>query len=46
MSERHELPPREEPPPFGRSWKRLYSLVLVLLAVQIIIFYVFTKVFE
>ncbi len=34
------------PPPLGRSWRRLYAIVLAFLALQIVIFYVFTKAFE
>lgn len=36
----------EAPPPIGKSWARLYGIVLAFLAVQIVIFYVFTKAFE
>jgi hypothetical protein len=34
------------PPPIGRSWRRLYSAVLIFLAIEIAIFYAFTKAFE
>jgi hypothetical protein len=37
---------QETPPPIGRTWMRLYTVVLALLAVEIVIFYAFTKVFE
>lgn len=36
----------DEPPPFGGSWRRLYALVLLWLAVLIVLFYIFTKAFE
>jgi hypothetical protein len=37
---------QEAPPPIGRTWNRLYIAVLTLLAIEIVIFYAFTKVFE
>jgi hypothetical protein len=37
---------QEAPPPIGRTWNRLYAVVLGLLVVEIVIFYAFTKVFE
>jgi hypothetical protein len=33
-------------PPFWKSWRRLYGLVLVELAVLIVLFYALTKAFE
>lgn len=36
----------EEPPPPGGSWATLYGVVLGSLAVLILLFYAFTKVFE
>ncbi|MDP2884064.1 MAG: hypothetical protein Q8P51_03485 [Ignavibacteria bacterium] len=42
-------PPEVEPdssPPFLRSWRRLYAVVLGELVVLIILFYLFTKAFE
>lgn len=39
-------PPREEPPPFGGSWRALYAAVLINLAVLIALFYLFTRVFR
>ncbi len=36
----------EEPPPIMGSWNKLYGLVLANLILLIIIFYIFTKVFE
>jgi len=36
----------ESPPPFLGSWKNIYSLVLLNLAILILLFYLFTKVFE
>lgn len=35
-----------EPPPIGRTWARLYTFVLLFLAFQIALFYLFTKVIE
>ena len=36
----------EGKPPLVSSWRRLYALVLVNLAVLIAVFYAFTKAFE
>jgi hypothetical protein len=36
----------EEEPPFGGSWRALYTGVLGTLVTLILLFYVFTKVFE
>lgn len=38
--------PDPEPPPIGKTWGRLYAVVLLNLAVLILIFYAFTKAFE
>jgi hypothetical protein len=35
-----------EPPPIGKTWTRLYAAVLIVLAIEIVIFHVFTKTFE
>ena len=43
--ELHEHPTGEEPPPFGGSWRTLYALVLVNLAVLVALFYLFTRYF-
>jgi hypothetical protein len=37
--------PLDEPPPFLRTWKRLYTAVLVYLALLIVAFYLFTRAF-
>ncbi|MFC1693666.1 hypothetical protein ACFL1R_09195 [Candidatus Latescibacterota bacterium] len=37
---------REEQPPFFSSWTHLYILVFSNLLILIILFYVFTKVFD
>jgi hypothetical protein len=37
---------REEPPPIGKTWTRLYLAVLLNLVFLIALFYVFTKAFE
>jgi hypothetical protein len=42
-------PPRtaeDEPPPILGSWREIYILILVYLAVVIAAFYVFTRVFS
>jgi hypothetical protein len=36
----------EEPPPILGTWHRLYTAVLVYLAVLIVLFYVFTRAFN
>ena len=36
----------EDPPPFGGSWRVLYAIVLVNLALMILLFYLFTKAFS
>lgn len=36
----------EPPPPVGKTWRRLYTYVLLFLAAQVIVFYIFTKAFE
>ena len=38
-------PPRENPPPFGRSWATLYAVVLATLAALVALFYLFTRSF-
>ena len=35
-----------EQPPIGKTWPRLYSAVLIMLALEVVLFYVFTKAFE
>lgn len=35
----------DEPPPILGSWRRIYILVLIYLALLIFVFYVFTRVF-
>ncbi|HEX8115830.1 MAG TPA: hypothetical protein VF521_01035 [Pyrinomonadaceae bacterium] len=44
--ERREHPRGEEPPPFGGSWRTLYTVVLVNLAVLTALFYLFTRYFS
>ena len=41
---RDEMP--DEPPPFLGTWRRIYTAVLVYLALLIAAFYVFTRVFS
>jgi len=36
----------DDPPPFLRTWSRVYAAVLIYLALLILAFYVFTRVFE
>lgn len=37
---------QNEKPPIFKSWKRLYTFVVVQLVVLILLFYIFTKAFE
>jgi hypothetical protein len=34
-----------ENPPIGRTWNRLYAFVLIALAIEVALFYAFTKAF-
>ena len=36
----------EPNPPIGRTWPRLYAAVLLFLALQVVVFYVFTRAFQ
>ncbi len=36
----------DEPPPFLRTWRRVYVAVLIYLAILIAAFYAFTKAFS
>lgn len=36
----------EEPPPILDSWSQLYTIVIAALAVEILIFYIFTRAFS
>ena len=36
----------EDQPPIGGTWRRLYAFVVIWLAIQVVIFYAFTKAFE
>jgi hypothetical protein len=36
----------DERPPFGGSWRVLYAIVLLWLAAQVVIFYLFTEAFR
>jgi hypothetical protein len=43
----HELREEElDPPPFFKSWRGMYALLLVTLAILIILFYLFTIYFS
>lgn len=44
MNEKETI--HEEEPPIGGTWRRLYTSVLVVLVVYIVIFWIFTKVYE
>jgi hypothetical protein len=44
MPGRGDMP--DDPPPFLGTWRRLYTLVLVYLAVLIVLFYTFTRAFS
>lgn len=35
----------DENPPILRSWRNLYAAVLLALAVEVVLFYVFTRAF-
>ena len=43
---REPEPGEDAPPPVLGSWRRLYAVVLVVLAALIALFYAFTKAFE
>jgi hypothetical protein len=36
----------DEPPPILGSWRRIYIVILCYLAFLIVVFYVFTRVFD
>jgi hypothetical protein len=38
-----DKPPADEPPPFLGTWKKVYAVVLVELAVLVAIFYALTR---
>lgn len=35
--------PQEPPPPILTTWRRLYTAVLLTLAVEVVLFYLFTR---
>jgi hypothetical protein len=39
-------PQAEEPPPLGGSWNALYAVVLLVLAVLVLLFHLFTRAFR
>lgn len=45
-SKQQATPDGEEQPPFGRSWRVLYIIVIGNLALLILLFYAFTKAFS
>ena len=36
----------DDRPPIAKTWRRLYAFVLAWLAVQVALFYLFTKAFQ
>jgi hypothetical protein len=36
----------EANPPIAKTWPRLYAAVLLFLAFEIVVFYIFTKAFQ
>jgi hypothetical protein len=46
MSKTTKPRPHEEPPPVGGTWKTLYAVVLLNLAVLVVVFYLFTRAFR
>ena len=44
--ETHTHAQAEEPPPVGGSWKTLYTVVLLNLALLVVLFYLFTRTFR
>ena len=40
------VPDGDEQPPFGRSWRVLYAIVIGNLAFLILLFYLFTRAFS
>ena len=42
--DRAQMP--DEPPPFLGTWPRVYTAVLIYLAILITLFYVFTRMFS
>ncbi len=45
-AETDERQGRDGPPPFGGSWRSLYTIVLVNLLVLVALFYLFTRYFS
>jgi hypothetical protein len=39
----HDVP--DDPPPFLRTWPRVYKAILLYLAIIIIVFYLFTRAY-
>jgi hypothetical protein len=37
---------KDEPPPFLRTWPRVYAAVLAWLALLIVLFYLFTRAYS
>jgi hypothetical protein len=39
-------PPIDEPPPFLRTWKRVYTAIVLYLTALIALFYIFTRMYR
>lgn len=46
MDENQEVEFKDNPPPGFKSWNTIYGIVLGNLALLIVLFYIFTKVFN
>jgi len=44
MPELHDVP--DDPPPFLRTWRRMYIAILIYLAVLVSGFYLFTRAYR
>jgi hypothetical protein len=45
-SKQESSAPREEPPPFLKTWRRVYLSVISWLVFLIVVFYLFSRVFS
>ena len=46
MDDKEDIEFKDTPPPLFKSWKTIYLIVLGNLALLIVLFYIFTKVFN
>lgn len=44
--EENKIVIEDPPPPFLKTWNKLYALVFTNLIILVFLFYIFTKVFE